>query len=388
MTARSFVGGPKKVFVLSGKRGGFGAMKPMLRILRDDPGFTLQLVVTDQHLNERFGATIKEVQQEFEIAAAVDMEQSDDTSLSRARALGNCSRRMADVLSNLQPDVCILYGDRGEVLATAMAALTLMVPIAHLQGGDVSGSLDEPMRHAITKLAHLHFPATEESADRIRRMGEESWRVQVVGDSHIDSIVAGEYEPQDKVCDALDLDPTKPVIVVLQHSETTAPKSAYSQMVETLMAVRDTGSQAVVVYPCSDAGYEGVIAAIEEFAHLPQFRIRMNLDAPAFWGLLAKASVLVGNSSAGLIETPSFRLPAVNVGRRQEGRLCAENVIHVGHDHVTIRHAIERATSSAFRETVNSCRQPFGDGTAGQRVVEHLRHLQPRSRLLVKRMTY
>lgn len=380
--------GGRKIFVLSGKRGGFGAMKPMLRLLRDDPDFELQLVVTDQHLNQKFGATIKEVEQEFKVAAAVDMEQADDTPRGRARALGNCARRMADVISDLQPDVCVLYGDRGEVLATAMAAITLMVPIAHLQGGDVSGSLDEPMRHAITKLAHLHFPATEESAARIRGMGEEPWRIHVVGDSHIDSIVAGAFAPVPEVFGLLGLDREKPTAAVLQHSETTAPDMAYAQMAATLAAVRDTGLQAVVVYPCSDAGFEGIIQAIDEFALPPQFRVRKNLDAPIFWGLLAGASVLVGNSSAGLIETPSFRLPAVNVGRRQESRLCAENVIHVGHDALAIRQAIERAIGPEFREIALRCRQPFGDGKAGERVVGHLRSPAPRSQLLVKRMTY
>jgi len=378
----------RKVFVLTGKRGGFGAMKPMLRLLRDDPAFTLQLVVTDQHLSERFGRTIQEVEQEFEIAAAVDMEQLDDTPRGRAAALGTCARRMSDVIADLQPDFCVLYGDRGEVLATAVAATTLMVPIVHLQGGDVSGSLDEPMRHAVTKLAHLHFPATEESAARIRRMGEEPWRVHVVGDSHIDSIVAGEFMAAEQVYELLGLDRDKPVAVVLQHSETTAPDEAYSQMVATLAAVRDTGLQAVVVYPCSDAGFEGIIRAIGEFAALPQFRVRTNLDALVFWGLLATASVILGNSSAGLIETPSFRLPAVNIGRRQEGRLCAENVLHVGHDRSAIACAIDCAISPAFREIAFRCRQPFGDGKAGERVVERLRSAEPKSRLLVKRMTY
>ena len=350
----------KRIMVLTGKRGGFGAMKPMLRLLRDDPAFKLQLVVTDQHVSAKFGRTLAEVEQEFEVAAAVDMEQADDTPLGRARALGVCALRMAPVLAELAPDVCVLYGDRGEVLATAMAATTLMVPIAHLQGGDVSGSLDEQMRHAVTKLSHLHFPATEESAERIRRMGEEHWRVEVVGDNHIDLIVAGEYAAPIEVCAALDLDPKKPVVVVLQHSETTEPHASYDQMTATLQAVRDSGHQAVVVHPCSDAGYQGVIQAIDEQAKPPRFRVRVNLDAPIFWGLLATASVLVGNSSAGLIETPSFRLPAVNIGRRQIGRLCAENVIHAGHDRAAIKAAIDQALSPAFKEAAQKCRRHRG----------------------------
>lgn len=380
---------PRKVMVLTGKRGGFGAMKPMLRLLRDDPAFELQLVVTDQHLNQRFGRTITEVEREFPIAAAVDMKQRDGSALGRARALGVCAERMADTLEHLKPDLCLLYGDRGEVLATAMTATAMGVPIGHLQGGDVSGSVDEQVRHAVTKLAHLHFPSTPESAERILKMGEEPWRVTMTGDHHLDLIVAKEYAARDEVARTTGIDPDKPVIVVLQHSETTAPGHAYQQMVETLHAVRSTGLQTVLVYPCSDVGYEGVVKAIEELAVGPQFHVFRNLDAQVFWGLLSIASVLVGNSSAGIIETPCFHLPALNIGRRQENRLHAENVIHVAHERGTIAAALERALhDTTFRAAAASCRQVYGDGKAGVRTVEALRDVPLDSRLLVKRMTY
>lgn len=380
---------PRKVMVLTGKRGGFGAMKPMLRLLRDDPAFELQLVVTDQHLDPRFGRTITEVEREFPIAAAVDMEQQDGSAAGRARALGVCATRMAETLAALQPDFCLLYGDRGEVLASAMAATALSIPIGHMQGGDVSGSVDEQVRHAVTKLAHLHFPSTPESAERILKMGEEPWRVVVTGDHHLDLIVAGEYASEAEVASATGIDTGQPVIVLLQHSETTAPDQAYPQMVETLLAVRDTGLQTVVVYPCSDVGYEGIVQAIEEFATGPQFRVFRNLDAPVFWGLLAIARVMVGNSSAGIIETPCFHLPALNIGRRQENRLHAENVIHVGHARADIAAALDRALNdSAFRESARNCAQVYGDGKAGLRTVEAIRNLPLDSRLLVKRMTY
>jgi GDP/UDP-N,N'-diacetylbacillosamine 2-epimerase (hydrolysing) len=372
--------------VLTGKRGGFGAMKPMLRLMQADPGVDLQLVVTDQHVSDRFGRTEKEVRQEFDIAAAVDMQQADASPESRACALGRCLEGVAHTLATLRPDICVLYGDRGEVLTTAVAATTLNIPIAHLQGGDVSGSLDDPMRHAVTKLAHLHFPSTEASARRIRAMGEEPWRIHAVGDSHIDPIVAGDYCAPDEVARELELDLSKPTLVVLQHSETTAPGDSYRQMVETLAAVRELGHQTVVVYPCSDAGYDGVIRAIGEIALPPQFRVRVNLDAPKFWGLLGFAAVLIGNSSAGLIETPSFHLPAVNIGRRQIGRLCAENVLHVEHDRDAIRAAIETALSGAFRAKAAACSQPFGDGQAGRRVFDVLRDVPLDRKLLLKRL--
>lgn len=374
--------------VLTGKRGGFGAMKPMLRLMQSDPAIALQLVVTDQHVNETFGRTAREIRQEFEIAAEVDMRQADATPQSRACALGVCLEGMARTLTRLRSEICVLYGDRGEVLSTAIAATTMNIPIAHLQGGDVSGSIDDVMRHAVTKLAHLHFASNAASGERIRRMGEEPWRVHVVGDSHIDAIVAGEYRSPQEVARELALDLNKPIIVVLQHSETTAPEAGYEQMVETLAAVRDFGHQTVVIHPCSDAGYDGVIRAIDEIALPPQFRVRVNLDAPYFWGLLAAASVLVGNSSAGLIETPSFRLPAVNVGRRQTGRLCAENVLHVDHDRNAIRDAIATAMSDSFRQVAANCRQPYGDGRAGQGVYETLRDIPLDRRLMLKRLVW
>lgn len=380
---------PRRIFVLTGKRGGFGAMKPMLRLLRDDPEVELQLVVTDQHVSEKFGKTIGEVRQEFTVAAAVDMEQQGDQPFDRTRALGICLERMSGVLDQLKPDICVLYGDRGEVLVTAVAATSLGIPIAHLQGGDLSGSVDEQVRHAVTKLAQLHFPSTEASRQRIEQMGEEPWRIHVVGDNHIDLIVAGEYASAEQVTELLDLDPVQPVAVVLQHSETTAPEESHQQMIETLEAVKASGLQAVVVHPCSDVGYGGVVRAIEELAVGSQFRVRVNLDAPVFWGLLAMATVFVGNSSAGLIETPTFRLPTVNIGRRQEGRMHAENVIHAPHDRKAILAAIRRAAFDLeFRKIAVSCRQLFGDGRAGERIVKVLKEVPLDKALMVKRMTY
>lgn len=379
----------RKLLVLTGKRGGFGAMKPMLERIEDAPDLDLDLVVTDQHVSARFGNTVEEVTRDFQVAAAVDMEQADDRPESRSKALALCMSKMTDVLAGLAPDICVLYGDRGEVLATAFAATNLGLPVAHLQGGDVSGSVDEPVRHAVSKLAHLHFPSTEQSAERLRRMGEDPWRIRVVGDNHIDLICAGRFEDPEAVAEKLSLDPDRPVVVVLQHSETTAPQDAHSQMTETLAAVRDSGHQAVVVYPCSDVGYAGIIRAIEELAAPPRFQVHRNLDAPVFWGLLNVASVLVGNSSAGLIETPSFGLPAINVGRRQVNRLHAENVLHVDHDRKAIGAALDKAlTDPDFRTAAETCSKPFGDGRAGERVVETLRAVPLDTRLRVKTMTY
>jgi UDP-N-acetylglucosamine 2-epimerase (non-hydrolysing)/GDP/UDP-N,N'-diacetylbacillosamine 2-epimerase (hydrolysing) len=378
----------RRILVLTGKRGGFGAMKPMLRSLKGHPRIELQLVVTDQHLDPQFGATISEVAQEFEIAGAVPMNQKDASSQARAEALGNCTVGMAKLFNELKPDICVIYGDRGEALATCVVAATMNIPIAHVQGGDLSGSTDEVMRHAITKLSQIHFPSIPDSARRIERLGEESWRIHIVGDLHLDCIAAGEFAARETVVREFDLDPDKRTVVILQHSETTAPGKSYEQMVETLTAVREHAEQAVVVYPCSDVGYEGVLRAIREMALPPVFRVRPNIAAPLFLGLLKQSAVLIGNSSSGLIETPLLGIPAINIGRRQEGRVSSQNTIHVGHDRAAISAAIERAMSLTFAEVVRGCAQPYGDGHSGERISKILAEIPLDQKLLVKRMSY
>ena len=197
-------------------------------------------------------------------------------------------------------------------------------------------------------------------------MGEEPWRIHTVGDNHIDPIVSGEHADPQAVAAHLDLNLDEPIAIVLQHSETTAPNDAYKQMVETLAPVAESGIQAVVVHPCSDPGYDGILRAIDELARSPQFRVRVNIDAYYFWGLMAVATVIVGNSSAGLVECPSLRLPAINVGRRQEGRLHAENVIHGAHDRAEIAAALhELRHDPDLKAWVANCSQPFGDRTGG-----------------------
>lgn len=379
----------RHIAVLTGKRGGYGAMKPMLRAIDTDPLLQLSLIVTDQHVNPRFGATAAEVARDFRIAAAVDMEQADGSPVARARALGLCLNRMPDVLSELRPDIMVLYGDRGEVLATAIAAIHLGIPIAHLQGGDLSGNVDELMRHAMTKLSHLHFPSTAESAERIRRMGEEEWRIHVAGDNHVDPIVAGDYSDERTVRQRYGIAEGERPIVVLQHPETTRRRDHYADMRAILEATLDLGRRTIIVYPCSDQGYDEIVRAIREVESHPGVSVHQNIDAPDFWGLLAIAGAMVGNSSAGLIETPYFKLPAINVGQRQLGRSHAENVIHCDADRQSVAGALATAMEDpGFRERVAHCSRPFGDGLAWQRVVDVLRTAAIGADLLNKRMTY
>ena len=379
----------RHIAVLTGKRGGYGAMKPMLKLIDADPALKLSLIVTDQHTNPNFGATMAEVEKDFEIVAAVDMEQRDGGGQARAQAIGVCLTKMAQVLKDLRPDILLLYGDRGEVIGTAIAALHLGIPIAHLQGGDISGNIDELIRHAVTKLSHLHFASNLESATRILKLGEEPWRVYVVGDNHIDQIVARDYTDEETLRQRYAIAPLEKPIIVLQHPETTRKRDNYADMQGTVEAVLSLGRRTLIIYPCSDQGYEEVVRAIEMGRGLPGVSIHHNIEAEDFWGLLSMAAVLVGNSSAGLIETPYLHIPAINLGKRQKGRRRAENVISSEFGKEAVAACLEKALNDPeFARSVQQCSQPFGDGQAYKRIVAALKTISLDEKLLNKGITY
>jgi GDP/UDP-N,N'-diacetylbacillosamine 2-epimerase (hydrolysing) len=379
---------PRHIAVLTGKRGGFGALAPTMREIARR-GMKLSVVVADQHLYARFGNTLHEVEGSFPIAAAIDMEQRGDSNTDRARAIGVGLTKAADVLSALAPDTLLVIGDRGEVLAACVAAHNLRIAIAHVQGGDISGSLDEPVRHAITKLAHVHFPSTEKAAERILRMGEEPWRVHAVGDTHVDQILLGAVTPAEELRVRYALPTNEPFLLVLQHSDSTDPGGSRTQMAATVAATQALGLRTLYVYPCSDQGFEGIIDEIEKVRDRPKTSVHQNIPAADFVGLQKIAGCLVGNSSAGLIETPYFGLPAVNVGDRQIGREHAENVVHVRYDPPEIEKAIRGALYDArFRDVCRKVRPPFGDGTAYKQIADALERTTIDARLLNKRITY
>lgn len=380
---------PLRVAVLTGKRGGFGAMKPMLRLLRDSDVTELQLIVTDQHLNKAFGATLSEVEQEFNVAAAVDMGEQDGTAAGRAMALGRCMSGMSETLAKLNPDVLVLYGDRGEVMSAAVAAVHQRLPIAHLQGGDISGNVDETIRHAVTKLSHLHFASCEDSAQRIRAMGEETWRVHMVGDNHVDLIVAGEYTSADILSDTYNIPVEQAPIIFLLHPETVRDRNHYEDAKTVLESVAKLNRRTFAVYPCSDHGYHGIITALSEYENHPHISIHKNIIAQDFWGLMHMADVMIGNSSAGLVECPYFDLPAVNIGERQLGRFRGKNVIDAQYDSTSLDEALNKALhDTKFRDEMAGIR-PFGEGQAGQLIFETLLKTDfSDPKIFEKRMTF
>ncbi len=379
--------GIRTICVINGKRGGFNALLPTMRAIERHPGLKLQVMLTDMHLAELFGRTVKDARTWVHITKTVDIAQRGDSARERTEALGRGLAHMAEALADMRPDMILLLGDRSETLVAAFAALQLKIPVAHIQGGEISGNIDGIQRHAITKLAHLHFAETEDARKRIIALGEEPWRVSRVGAPYIDFIREKLYTSPREVRKKYGLAPREKFVLVLQHPVTTEPDRAYHDMRETLAAVKASGLRAIAVYPCSDQGYQGIIDALEEERSNTQFTIYKNIPAEDFIGLEATAAALVGNSSAGIYEAPYVACPFVSVGKRQEGRERENNVIDVVPDRGKIFAAIRRAAGPAFRKSMRP-RNIYGDGRAAGRIVRVLASVPLGPKLFEKKITY
>ena len=390
----------RTVAVFTGNRAEYGLQYPILRAIAADPRLEYKLIVGGAHLQEDFGKTVAEIAADgFHVDAEVEMAMRQDTLAATAEAIGTGIVSLAGVLARMAPDFVLVYGDRSESLAAMIAGTQMSIPTGHIEGGDYTegGALDDSVRHAMTKLAHLHFATNEQAAERIRRLGEEDWRIFVVGQPSLDLIDAGEFASPEELVTDLRLDPGRPIVLFCQHSVATEAGLAIEQLAPSLAALRllaTDGFQVVATYPNNDAGGRRIIERLDGLRGVDGVQVYPSLGRWRFHGMLnfigrIGRGAFVGNSSAGIKETPAFGCPVVNVGPRQQGRLRADNVLDVPYDAVAIEAAVRRATSDeAFRERCRTCQNPYGAGGAGARVAEVLATMPVDRRLIQKRMTY
>lgn len=382
--------GKRRVLVVTGTRAEYGLLQSSMRAIRDHEDLRLSVVATGMHLSPRHGRTVEDIREDgFEVDREVMMQLDGDSGKAMAKSLGIGTSGLAEAFDSLDPDIVLVLGDRDEALAGALAAAHMNVPVAHVHGGDAmrGAIIDDSIRHGITKFAHLHFAASESSADRIRQLGEEPWRVTVVGAPGLDDILAGRYEQPETVLDRYDIDPGRPLLLVVQHPVTTRPDRAGEQMAATLDAVESTDARAAVIYPNSDAGGDRMIDELESRSlEATTFR---SLPRREYLGLMAAADAMVGNSSSGIIEAPSFDLPVVGIGPRQEGRERAENTLSVAHDAEAIEVAIDRCLNdSDVAERAVTAENPYDYGGAASLICERLAGVELDDELLRKRLTY
>jgi len=379
----------RKILYISGARADYGPMRETLFKIKDHPKLNLEIVATGVHLMPEFGETIREIKKDGFKIHKINAVYEEDNKESMVRFIGKFLQLLIKKIKRIKPDIILLLGDRAEILAGAIVGAYLDIPVAHVHGGEVTSTIDEFNRHAITKLSHIHFPATRNSAKRLIKMGEESWRVFVVGAPGLDTILNKRLFLKKKIAEKYNLDLKRPILLVIQHPVSEEVDKAGFQMKETMEAIKELGYQTVVIYPNADAGGRRMIKVIEKYRKYPFIKIYKSIPRQDYLSLMRCASVMVGNSSSGIIEAPSFHLPVVNIGKRQEGRERAGNVIDVDYKKNEIKKAIKKAIfDKKFRERVKKCKNPYGDGKAGIRIVNILSKIKIDKKLLQKKITY
>jgi UDP-N-acetylglucosamine 2-epimerase (non-hydrolysing)/GDP/UDP-N,N'-diacetylbacillosamine 2-epimerase (hydrolysing) len=377
----------RKIAVVTTSRADYSHLYWPLRALSEHPLVELQLIVLGAHLSPEFGATIGEIEKDgFPIAARIECLLSSDSDVGMAKTIGVATLSLADHLGALRPDLLLLIADRYEMLAPASVALALRIPIAHIEGGEISeGAIDDAVRNALTKLAHVHFTSTFAARDRVISMGEEPWRVHRAGAPSLDHLKKSKLLARDQLAEKLSLNLDIPSAVVAYHPVTLA-NDTLEEANALFAALEQLPEELLFCYPNADAGSRALIERTKSFLTARgNGRIFINLDAVTYWSLLRQAALFLGNSSSGIMETPSFALPTINIGIRQQGRERARNILDAPANTEAILNAASTARSKAFRQSLEGMANPYGDGTAAEKIVEVLTTAPLGRKLLIKR---
>jgi len=380
----------RKITVVTGTRAEYGYLKPLMGEIESDNELELTPLITGMHLLPDFGNTYKIVENDFPKSIKVAMFLDGDDLKDMAIYLSSGIKNFAECFHKNPPDIIVILGDRSESLAAALAAMYLNIPITHINGGDVTGgTVDESIRHAITKIAHIHLAHTQENADRIEKMGEEKKRIFVTGALTLDTILNRSFQPKDGVFKKYKLNPNKKTFLVVQHPITTLKDKGYSQMRELFLALDSLKEQTIILYPNCDSGGVELIKLIEKYGNKDYFRVFKNLPHEDYLSLMKSANLMIGNSSSGIIESPSFKIPVINIGSRQKGRNRSGNIIDVEPEKNKILNAIDFAINNKdFLKKVSDCENKFGDGKASQRIIKILKNIEIDDKLIQKQITY
>ncbi|MDO8468842.1 MAG: UDP-N-acetylglucosamine 2-epimerase [Candidatus Peribacter sp.] len=366
----------KTILAITGTRADYGIYVPVFRAIERMKDLKLEVVAVGMHLKKEFGSTIDEIRRDgFHIAAEVDTLTLEDTPASMAEFVGRTTVECARIFAERKPSLVLVLGDRGEQLAATVAAAYLDIPVAQLHAGELSGSVDDAVRHAISQLASVHCTSTEEDAERVRHMlGNRARQVHCTGAPALDTIASVTLTPKEKLLTEAGLPATGSLLLFLQHPDTLDPLSPAQQLGSSLKALESFDGNIVIFGSNADAGGVLMNETLREFAKKRKnTRFVQSVPHATFLSWMAAADVLIGNSSSGIIEAASFRLPVVNIGGRQQGRTRSGNVLDVPYDADRIHKAIQGALSDAtFRAKLTQCRNLYGDGKASGRIADIL----------------
>lgn len=367
----------RKICIITGTRAEFGLMRWLMQGIKDDPQLTLQVIATGMHLSPEFGLTYREIEQSgFSIDRKVEMLTSSDTPVGIAKSMGLGMIGFADALSDLQPDLIVVLGDRFEIMAATAAALVARIPVAHLHGGETTeGAFDEAIRHSITKMSHLHFVAAEDYRRRVIQLGEHPDRVFLVGGLGSDAIMRMTLLEREALEASLDFQFGPRNLLVTFHPVTLENQSSEQQMGELLQALGELqDTHLIFTMPNADTGSRRLAEMVDEFvaAH-PNARAYTSLGQLRYLSCIQYVDGVVGNSSSGLAEVPSFRKGTINIGDRQKGRLMADSVINCEPTRGAIGAALARLFDVDFQSTLAATVNPYGEGGASEAIVRTIK---------------
>ena len=368
----------RKIFLITERRADYSRFKPILEIIRKDPELTYDLVVTGMHLKKEHGMTVREIEKDgFEIYDSFEMFlENDDTGASMVRSFANALIGVSKVLNKSKPDIILSGFDIAANFAVTVAGAHMNIPVAHIQGGEVTGTIDESIRHAMSKFSHYHFAANKDACDRLIRMGEIPKNVFDVGCPSLDAIL--NVEDDNNILSKYNLE--EPYFLMIQHPVTSEIKDSEFQISQTLEAISESGVKVLIILPNNDAGYSNIMDKINN----SNVQSVNSLSISDYVNLLKRSEGLIGNSSSGIHETATFNIPTINIGTRQQGRLRPKNVLDVGYDKQEIKDAIKFCKRIGKKHFEN----PYGDGKSSQRIVDLLKSIDISNNIIQKRITY
>lgn len=368
----------QKIAIVTGTRAEFGLLRPLVKAIQNDSQFDLQLIVSAMHLSSEFGYTVSEIEKQgFPIAKKVECLLSSDSAVGVSKSMALAISGFADAFEDLQPDLLIVLGDRTEILGAVIAATSANIPIAHLHGGETTeGAYDEGIRHAITKFSHLHFTAAEVYKNRVIQLGESPQSVFNVGAIGLDSIKKLDLLSKEEFEKSIDTKLKSINVLVTYHPvtlETESPKESFQNIINVLDELQDV--QIIFTHANSDKNGRAINEMIEKYvAENKDKAISFSsLGQLRYLSALQYVDVVVGNSSSGILEVPSFNIPTINIGDRQKGRISPKSVLDCTNDYNAIKKALDKALSVSFKEEIQEQEQIFGEGNSTEKIMDILK---------------
>ncbi len=378
----------KKILVVTGTRADYGIYYPILNAIQNERDYQLELLVTSMHLSPEFGSTIEEIKKDgFSIVATVDNLLQGSNHANMAKSIALAILGMTQAFENNRPDFVVVLGDRGEMLAATIAASHMNIPVIHFHGGEVSGTIDESVRHAISKLSHIHMVATEGSKQRLLQMGEDSWRIHVVGAPRIETIQNTILPSFDEVKRKYELD-TNEYYLFVYHPVTTETSNLEKEMDNIFEVLLESKEDIICILPNSDAGQDIINSYYSKLSSHEKFHFVKNFNQLDYLTVLKNAKVMIGNSSSGIIEAASFKIPVINIGTRQNGRERSKNTIDVNADYDEIKEALKRINSLDFTNVVRDAENIYGKGNTSENFLQIIESIRVNKELIQKNITY